>query len=65
LSVQWRYLVFGTWPAEFLFGQTLVIEHKTVVFPEQEFDLVTTAIGAGVLTTIKRVMAQFLLVDSG
>jgi len=60
-----RYkLIALAWPAEFLFGQAFVVEHKTIVFPEQTLDLVVSAVGEGVEATVEGVMAQ-LLFDNG
>jgi len=33
LAGQRHELITLAWPAEFLFGQALVVEHKTIVFP--------------------------------
>ena len=58
-------LVTLAWPAEFLFGQALVIEHETIVFPEQALDLVPLAVGEGIEATVEGVVAQFLFDNGG
>jgi hypothetical protein len=65
LAGQRHELITLAWPAEFLFGQALVVEHKTTVFPEQAFDLVPLAVGEGIETAIEGVVAQFLFNDGG
>ncbi len=64
LPRQRHQFIIRAWPAEFLFGQAFVIEHKSVVFPVQQFNLIASAIGKGVQTTLKRVVPQ-LLFDNG
>jgi len=65
LAGQRHELITLAWPAEFLFGQALVVEHKTIVFPEQALDLVAPAVGEGIETAVERVVAQFLFNDGG
>tara|TARA_R110001583_G_scaffold160368_1_gene312257 strand:- start:101 stop:457 length:357 start_codon:yes stop_codon:yes gene_type:complete len=52
-------------PAKLLFGQGFVIQHKTVIFPQQAFDFITPPIGEGIQATVKGIMPQFLLDDGG
>ncbi len=53
------------WPAEFFFGQALVVEHKTIVFPEQALNLVALAVGEGIEAPVEGVVAQFLFDNRG
>jgi|TARA_B110000503_G_scaffold140768_1_gene232500 hypothetical protein len=57
-----RFTVLG--PAEFSLSQGFVIQYKTVIFPVQTFDLVTSAIGKCIQSAIKRIVPQFLF-DNG
>ena len=65
LAAQRHEFITRPWPAEFLFGQALVVEHKTIVFPEQALDLVPLAVGEGIEAAVKGVVAQFLFNDGG
>ena len=51
-------------PAEFLLGQGFVIQHKTIVFPQQALNLVTPPICESIETAVKGIMPQ-LLFDNG
>ena len=65
LASQRQKLIALAWPAEFFFGQALVVEHKGIVFPEQALDLVPLAVGEGIESTVEGVVAQFLFDDGG
>ena len=59
-----RYdLIITLWLLEFFLWQALVIQHKTVILPEQAFDFIAPFIGERIKVSGKRVMAQLTFND--
>ena len=55
--------LIGVWPMKLLFRQALVIEHKTVVFPEQYFQLVEGAVSEDVENPTAGIVSKLHLHD--
>ena len=62
LTAENDYLTFKVfWPVELFLLKSFVIKTKTIIFPEQTFDFVSTAVGKCIQTAIEHIVAQFHL----
>ena len=57
-------LVFCLRPVKLLFGQCLVIQHKTIVFPEQALDFGALPVTKDVESSVEHVMAKLVFDQS-